>query len=70
MKADLLQGFYLGDFLISPARGQVSGRDGTVHLPPKAMETLLVLASSPGELVTRDALLREVWVAIMAARIP
>jgi len=31
------------------------------HLPPKAGEVLLCLARAPGQLVTREALLNEVW---------
>ena len=61
MKADLLQGFYLGDMLVQPLKGEVTGRAGSQHLPPKAVEVLLCLASEPGELVTRDVLLNEVW---------
>lgn len=61
MNSDLWQGFYLGDLLIEPLNGQVTGRAGTRHLPPKAIEVLLELAASPGELVTRDTLLNKVW---------
>jgi tetratricopeptide (TPR) repeat protein/TolB-like protein/DNA-binding winged helix-turn-helix (wHTH) protein len=61
LNADLLQGFYLGDFLIEPLKGQVTGRAGERHLPPKAIEVLLCLASDPGELVTRNKLLKAVW---------
>ncbi|MCP5091538.1 MAG: hypothetical protein GY949_11510, partial [Gammaproteobacteria bacterium] len=61
MNAELLQGFYLGDLLVEPLQGQVSGRAGSAHLPPKAMEVLLCLASDPGELVTRDKLIKAVW---------
>jgi tetratricopeptide (TPR) repeat protein/TolB-like protein/DNA-binding winged helix-turn-helix (wHTH) protein len=61
VNADLLQGFYLGDLLVDPVKGHVTGRDGSVHLPPKAMETLLVLASNHGSLVTREELIDEVW---------
>jgi tetratricopeptide (TPR) repeat protein/DNA-binding winged helix-turn-helix (wHTH) protein len=61
MNTDLLQGFYMGDLLIDPRNGQVIGRSGSAHLPPKAMEVLLCLASEPGKLVTRDALIRTVW---------
>jgi TolB-like protein/Flp pilus assembly protein TadD/DNA-binding winged helix-turn-helix (wHTH) protein len=61
VNADLLHGFYLGDILVDPVNGQVAGPDGTAHLLPKAMEALLVLASSPGALVTRRALMDEVW---------
>lgn len=61
MNADLLQGFYLGDFLVEPLKGQVRGRAGSNHLPPKAVEVLLCLARAPGELVTRENLLSTVW---------
>jgi len=59
--AALLQGFYLRDLLVDPVQGQVTGGTEQVHLPPKAMEVLLCLASSPGTLVTREALIEEVW---------
>ncbi|GAA0852816.1 tetratricopeptide repeat protein [Aliiglaciecola litoralis] len=61
MNADLLQGFYLGDMLVQPLKGEVKGKSGTQHLPPKAVEVLLCLASSSGELVTREHLINEVW---------
>ncbi len=61
VKADLLQGFSLGELRVDPATGQVEGPAGTVHLPSKAMEVLLGLASRPGEVVTREVLLEEVW---------
>ncbi len=61
LSVDLLQGFYLGDFLVEPLKGQASGRAGSTHLPPKAMEVLMCLASDPGEVVTRDELLAAVW---------
>jgi tetratricopeptide (TPR) repeat protein/TolB-like protein/DNA-binding winged helix-turn-helix (wHTH) protein len=61
VNSELLQGFYLEDFLVEPLKGQVTGGDGAEHLHSKAMEVLLVLASSPGVLVTRDAILEEVW---------
>ncbi|MDH4056353.1 MAG: winged helix-turn-helix domain-containing protein [Gammaproteobacteria bacterium] len=61
MDSDLLKGFYLGELLIEPLKGQVTGRAGSRHLPPKAVEVLLCLAESPGELVTREKLLDAVW---------
>lgn len=61
MQQELLQGFYLGDFLVQPLTGQVTGKDGATHLPPKAVETLLCLAANPGELVSRETLLTEGW---------
>ncbi len=61
MDSELLQGFYLGDLLIEPLQGRVSGQGGSAHLPPKAVEILLCLAQSPGELVTRETLLECAW---------
>lgn len=61
VKADLLRGFYLRDLFVDPVKGQVTGRAGSIHLPPKAMEVLVCLAASPGAVVTREALIDEVW---------
>ena len=56
-----MHGFYLGDFLVEPLKGQINGPAGSAHLPSKAAEVLLQLASQPGVLVTRDSLLTNVW---------
>ena len=61
MNPDLLQGFYLGEFLVDPGKGQVIGRTDSAHLPPKAMDVLLCLTSNAGQLVTRKTLLNTVW---------
>jgi len=61
VNADLLQGFYLGDLLVEPVKGEVTGRAGSRHLPPKAAEVLLCLARARGELVTRESLLECAW---------
>ncbi len=61
MNSDLLQGFYLRDLLVDPLKGLVIGQAGSEHLPPKAMEVLLCLASNAGELVDRESLIDEVW---------
>ena len=61
MKAELLQGFYLGDVFVEPLKGGVTGRDFSEHLAPKAMEVLLQLAKAPSSLVTRETLLEKVW---------
>jgi tetratricopeptide (TPR) repeat protein/DNA-binding winged helix-turn-helix (wHTH) protein len=61
LNTELLQGFYLGDFFIEPLRGQVVGKGTTAHLPPKAAEVLLCLASNPGEVVARADLIECVW---------
>ena len=61
LNSDLLQGFYLGNLLIEPLKGQVTDRAGSRHLPPKAVEVLLCLARKPSDLVTREDLLDAVW---------
>jgi TolB-like protein/Flp pilus assembly protein TadD/DNA-binding winged helix-turn-helix (wHTH) protein len=61
LNVTLLQGFYLGDLLVEPVTGRVGGAASSAHLPPKAMEVLLCLASNPGDLVTRESLLERVW---------
>jgi tetratricopeptide (TPR) repeat protein/TolB-like protein/DNA-binding winged helix-turn-helix (wHTH) protein len=59
--SDLLHGFYLENLLVEPLKGQVL-RDGkAIHLPPKAMEVLLSLASNPTRLVTRESIMDRVW---------
>jgi tetratricopeptide (TPR) repeat protein/DNA-binding winged helix-turn-helix (wHTH) protein len=61
VRAELLQGFYLGDVFIEPLNGQVTGPGISEHLTPKASEVLLQLAKTPGSLVSRGALLAKVW---------
>jgi glutamate-5-semialdehyde dehydrogenase len=51
VNSDLLHGFYLGDLLIDPVKGHVTGSFGRVHLQPKAMETLLVHQSIANEIL-------------------
>ena len=63
MNSDLRHGFYLGDLLVEPLKGEITGQIRSVHLPPKAMEVLLCLAERPGEVVTRDELIEWVWMA-------
>ncbi|MGD9000321.1 MAG: winged helix-turn-helix domain-containing protein [Granulosicoccaceae bacterium] len=54
-------GFYLEDWQVSPSEGLLSRGDEIVHLEPKAMEVLVYFASHPGEVITREALERDVW---------
>jgi DNA-binding winged helix-turn-helix (wHTH) protein len=61
VKLDLFQGFYLGDVYVDPRDGQIYGPAGSSHLPPKAIEVLLCLASTPQDLVTREHLIESVW---------
>jgi TolB-like protein/tetratricopeptide (TPR) repeat protein/DNA-binding winged helix-turn-helix (wHTH) protein len=57
----LLRGFYLGEYLVEPVTGKVSGPGSPQHLPSKAVEVLLHLADKPRSLISREALLESVW---------
>ena len=61
MSEDLFHGFRLGNLRVEPLKGQVTGRNGSRHMSPKAVEVLLRLARSPGSIVGRDTLLDDVW---------
>lgn len=61
LKAELLHGFYLGNFLVDPLKRQVTGPKNSVQITPKAAEVMLQLAASPNSLVTREFLLEKVW---------
>lgn len=45
LKAELLQGFYLGELFIEPLQGRVTGRGFAEHLTPKAAEVLYGVAT-------------------------
>lgn len=53
--------FCINDWQVLPATGVLSRGDETVHLEPKAMEVLVYLAAHPSEVITREALERDVW---------
>jgi len=55
----------VGDWWVDPAANEV-GRDGApTRIEPKAMEVLTVLAAHAGHVVSRDALLSEVWPGVI-----
>ncbi len=57
----LRQGFRLNEWQVLPLEGQLVGPAGVVHLEPKVMAVLVLLARTPGQLVEREVLIREVW---------
>jgi TolB-like protein/tetratricopeptide (TPR) repeat protein/DNA-binding winged helix-turn-helix (wHTH) protein len=58
----LFDGFSLDGWSIEPLTGQVTSPTGEeTHLPPKAMDVLVCLASRHGEVVERTTLFEEVW---------
>lgn len=57
----LEQDFYLAHWHIQPMLNRMTGPSGTITVEPRLMRTLTCLAAQPGQVVTRDALLDEVW---------
>jgi adenylate cyclase len=49
-------------FMIEPARGRLLGRDGVeIAIRPKAFELLVILATSEGRPIDKNALLDRIW---------
>jgi Tol biopolymer transport system component/DNA-binding winged helix-turn-helix (wHTH) protein len=48
-------------FRLDREQGLLYRGEALVQLPPKAIQTLLALAARPGELVTKEELMRAVW---------
>ena len=61
MNSDLRYGFYLGDRLVEPLNGQVSGPSGSTTLSPQAMQILLCLAENAGQATTASELIGRGW---------
>jgi TolB-like protein/DNA-binding winged helix-turn-helix (wHTH) protein len=59
--ADLKRGFRLGQWLVEPNLNRVSADSREKRLEGKVMQVLVMLASRPGELVTKGELLEGVW---------
>ncbi len=57
----LRKGFRLGDWEVRPIEGLLEGAQGARHLQPKTMDVLVCLASSSGQVLTRDELIERVW---------
>lgn len=60
-ESDFAAPFRLGDWLVQPDLNRVTGPSGEVRLEPRVMLVLVRLAAVPGEVVSRDTLLDEVW---------
>ena len=58
---ELHQGFQLGSIVIEPDLGVIIRNGQRYHLAPKAMEILLFLSSTNGEIVSREQILSFGW---------
>jgi DNA-binding winged helix-turn-helix (wHTH) protein/Tol biopolymer transport system component len=57
MQAD----FRLGDWLVQPSLGRITGNGHTIQVRAKVMDLLVFLAQHHGEVISKDALLDGVW---------
>jgi DNA-binding winged helix-turn-helix (wHTH) protein/TolB-like protein len=57
----LLKGFRLGSKAIWPQQGLIESPAGTLRLEPRVMDLLVYLAAAPGQVVSRDAIIKDVW---------
>jgi TolB-like protein/DNA-binding winged helix-turn-helix (wHTH) protein/Tfp pilus assembly protein PilF len=55
----------IGEWAVHPARDTISRGNETQKLEPRAMRLLLCLANSPGDVVSIDRLLSEVWTGVV-----
>jgi TolB-like protein/DNA-binding winged helix-turn-helix (wHTH) protein/Tfp pilus assembly protein PilF len=55
----------IGEWSVEPALDALQRAGETVRLEPKAMELLVVLASRPGQVVSREELLSAVWPGVV-----
>jgi Tol biopolymer transport system component/DNA-binding winged helix-turn-helix (wHTH) protein len=53
--------FSIGDWHVEPSSRTLTGANGDVHLEPKVMQVLMLLAQHQGEVVTKEAVLQHVW---------
>ena len=57
----LEKGFRLGGWTVRPRRGTVESSERVEHLEPRVMAALLCMARRPGDTVTHEEFIREVW---------
>jgi len=53
--------FEVGDWIVQPSLNRLSRGGEEVRVEPKVMQVLEALAETPGEVVTREALVARVW---------
>jgi len=60
-KLQVETGFRLGELRVDPVSGYIDGPGGREEVGPRVMEVLVALARHPGELVSREHLIEEIW---------
>jgi adenylate cyclase len=57
----MIQQFRVGEWLVEPDLNRISTEHETRSIEPKVVEVLLCLADHPGEVFSKEAILRKVW---------
>src|SRR5689334_1412383 len=57
----------IGEWVADPATNELRRGRRTVRLEPKPMDVLMLLAARPGEVVSREELLTEVWPGVVVS---
>ncbi len=57
--------FQVGECIVDPATGDVSGPKGTTRLEPKAVDVLVYLADNAGRVVSRMELEDSIWAGVI-----
>jgi transcriptional activator of cad operon len=55
----------IGDWLVNPVSGEIARGEERVRLEARTMRLLLCLAENPGEVVSIDTLLNQVWSGVV-----
>jgi DNA-binding winged helix-turn-helix (wHTH) protein/TolB-like protein/cytochrome c-type biogenesis protein CcmH/NrfG len=62
---DMRSGLRIGEWWADPTTNELRRAGETVRIEPKAMEVLMALAARAGQVVSREALLAEVWPGVV-----
>ena len=62
---DMRSGLRIGEWWADPTTNELRRAGDRLRIEPKAMEVLMALASRAGEVVSREALLAEVWPGVV-----
>jgi Tol biopolymer transport system component/DNA-binding winged helix-turn-helix (wHTH) protein len=57
----VLRAFYVGDWRVDPSLRTLNGVRGELHLEPKHMQVLELLAEHAGQVVSKERLIQTVW---------
>jgi len=60
-REELNGGFRVAGKAVRPLQGRIEGSSQQVRLEPRVMDLLVYLAELRGQVVTRDAIIRDVW---------